>query len=55
MSRLSDRCIRKKINEDTDEVKQRYFDGVVTLASQGVQYADKEVITRVHEWRIGKA
>ena len=43
---------QEKVNEETGEVKQSYFDGVVTLALKGVQYADKEVITRVHEWRI---
>ena len=43
---------QEKVNEETGEVKQSYFDGVVTLALKGVRYADKEVITRVHEWRI---
>ncbi|WP_137165389.1 replication endonuclease [Salinimonas lutimaris] len=43
---------QEKVNEETGEVKQSYFDGVVTLALKGVQYADKEVITRVYEWRI---
>ncbi|GGW85052.1 hypothetical protein [Alteromonas halophila] len=42
----------EKINEDTGEVKQSHFDGLVTMALKGVQYADKEVITRIHEWRI---
>ena len=43
---------QEKVNEETGEVKQSYFDGAITLALKGVQYADKEVITRVHEWRI---
>lgn len=43
---------QEKVNEDTGEVKQSYFDGVVTFTLKEVQYADKEIITRVHEWRI---
>lgn len=42
----------EKVNVDTGEVKQSYFDEVITIALKGVRYADKEVITRVHEWRI---
>ena len=43
---------QEKVNEETGEVKQSYFDGVVAFALKGVQHSDKEVITRVHEWRI---
>ena len=43
---------QEKVNEETGEIKQSYFDGVITLALKGVQHADREIITRVHEWRI---
>lgn len=43
---------REKVNEETGEIKQSYFDGVITLALKGVQHGDREIITRVHEWRI---
>ena len=42
----------EKVNQETGEIKQGYFDRVITLALKGVQHADREIITRVHEWRI---
>ncbi|OFC70419.1 hypothetical protein BFC18_14745 [Alteromonas confluentis] len=35
-------------NEETGEIKQSYFDGVITLALKGVQHADREIITRTN-------
>ena len=40
------------VNKDTGEMELTYFEGVITLELNGVQHADKEIITRVHEWRI---
>lgn len=42
----------EKVNRDTGEVKQSYFDEVITIALKGVRYAATEVITRAHEWRV---
>ena len=43
---------QEKVNQETGEIKQSYFDRVITLALKGVQHADREIITHVHEWRI---
>ena len=40
------------IDQNTGEIKQSYFDSVITHALKGVRYGEQEVITRVHEWRI---
>lgn len=42
----------EKVNKDSGEIKQSWFDGVITLALKGVRYMYQEIITRGHEWRL---
>lgn len=42
----------EKVDETSGEIKQSYFDGVITHALKGVRYGEQEIITRVREWRI---
>ncbi len=54
--KLDDQPVRpfylEKVNKTSGEIKQSYFDEIITIALKGIQYADTEVINRVHEWRI---
>ncbi|WP_420935158.1 replication endonuclease [Alteromonas sp. A081] len=43
---------KEQFATDTGELKQSYFDGIVTVSLKGVKLGEKEVITRIHEWRI---
>ena len=43
---------KEKVNTDTGELKQTYFDEVISISLRGVKLGEKEVITRIHEWRI---
>ena len=41
-----------KVDKESGELKQSWFDGTVTTALKGVRYMGQEIITREHEWRI---
>ena len=43
---------KEKVNTETGELKQTYFDEVISISLRGVKLGEKEVITRIHEWRI---
>ena len=43
---------KEKLDTETGELKQSYFDGVVSISLRGIKLGEKEVITRVHEWRL---
>ena len=43
---------KEKLDTETGEIKQSYFDGVVSISLRGIKVGEKEVITRVHEWRL---
>ena len=43
---------KEKVDIDTGELKQTYFDEVISISLRGVRLGEKEVITRIHEWRI---
>jgi len=43
---------KEKVNTDTGELKQTYFDEAISISLRGVKLGEREVITRVHEWRI---
>lgn len=43
---------REKLDAETAELKQSYFDEVVSSSLRGIKLGEKEVITRVHEWRL---
>jgi hypothetical protein len=45
---------KEKLDTETGELKQSYFDGVVSISLRGIKLGEKEVITRVHEWRLEK-
>ena len=45
---------KEKLETETGELKQSYFDGVVSISLRGIKLGEKEVITRVHEWRLEK-
>ena len=55
---LNDQAIRplykEKLDTETGELKQSYFDGVISISLRGIKLGEKEVITRVHEWRLEK-
>ncbi len=43
---------KEKVDTATGELKQTYFDEVISISLRGVKLGEKEVITRIHEWRI---
>lgn len=43
---------KEKLDTETGELKQSYFDGVVSISLRGIKLGEKEVITRTHEWRL---
>lgn len=43
---------KEKLDTETGELKQSYFDGIVSISLRGIKLGEKEVITRVHEWRL---
>lgn len=43
---------KEKVDTETGEFKQTYFDEVISISLRGVKLGEKEVITRIHEWRI---
>ncbi|AMJ92914.1 replication protein A [Alteromonas stellipolaris] len=43
---------KEKVSTDTGVLKQTYFDEVISISLRGVKLGEKEVITRIHEWRI---
>lgn len=43
---------KEKLDIETGELKQSYFDGVVSISLRGIKLGEKEVITRIHEWRL---
>ncbi|MDP2596623.1 replication endonuclease [Alteromonas stellipolaris] len=43
---------KEKVDTDTGELKQNFFDGVVSISLRGVKLGEKELITRIHEWRV---
>lgn len=45
---------KEKLDTGTGELKQSYFDGVVSISLRGIKLSEKELITRVHEWRLEK-
>ncbi|CAI4157406.1 Replication A domain protein [Alteromonas macleodii] len=53
---LNDQAIRplykEKLDTETGELKQSYFDGEVSISLRGIKLGEKEVITRIHEWRL---
>lgn len=55
-SKRKDQAIRplykEKLDTETGALKQSYFDGLTSISLQGIKQGEKEVITRVHEWRL---
>lgn len=43
---------KEKVDTATGELKQTYFDAIVSISLRGLKLGEKEVITRIHEWRI---
>ena len=43
---------KEKLDTGTGELKQSYFDGEVSISLRGIKLGEKEVITRIHEWRL---
>ena len=43
---------KEKLDTETGELKQSSFDEVVSISLRGIKLGEKEVITRVHEWRL---
>jgi len=43
---------KEKLDTETGELKQSYFDGLVSISLRGIKLGEEEVITRVHEWRL---
>ena len=43
---------KEKLDRETGELKQTYFDGVFSISLRGIKLGEKEVITRIHEWRL---
>lgn len=41
-----------KLDKESGELKQCWFDGTITTSLKGVRYMGQEIITREHEWRI---
>lgn len=40
------------INKKTGEIKQSWFDGLITKKLKGIVHKGREIITRIHEWRL---
>jgi len=40
------------VNKTTGLIKTSWFDGLITKKLKGILYQGKEIITRVHEWRL---
>lgn len=45
---------KEKLDTETGELKQSYFDRMVSISLRGIKLGEKEVVTRVHEWRLEK-
>jgi len=43
---------KEKVDTESAALKQSYFDGVASISLRGIKLGEKEVITRIHEWRI---
>ena len=43
---------KEKLETETGELKQSYFDGEVSISLRGIKLGEKGVITRIHEWRL---
>lgn len=43
---------KEKLDTGTGELKQSYFDEVVSISLRRIKLGEKAVITRVHEWRL---
>jgi len=43
---------KEKVDSNTGEFKKTYFDEVISISLRGVKLGEREVITRIHEWRI---
>lgn len=43
---------KEKLDTDTGELKQSYFEGVDLIWLRGIKAGRKDVITRIHEWRL---
>jgi hypothetical protein len=39
----------KKLDSETGELKQSYFDGVVSISLRGIKLGEKVVITRINK------
>ncbi|MDN4501586.1 hypothetical protein QX776_04205 [Alteromonadaceae bacterium BrNp21-10] len=55
-------CIRKsqaihpyyemELNKETGLIKTSWFDGLITKKLKGILYQGKEIITRIHQWKL---
>ena len=43
---------KEKLDTGTGELKQSYFDEVVSISLRGIKLGEKEIVTRIHEWRL---
>ena len=43
---------KEKLDTETGALKQSYFDGLASISLRGIKLGEKEVIPRIHEWRI---
>lgn len=43
---------KERVDTETGELKQTYFYEAISITLRGVKIGEKEVITRIHEWRI---
>ncbi|AEP29103.1 replication protein A [Glaciecola nitratireducens FR1064] len=57
-SKRKDQLVRPyydfEVNKDTGAIKANLFDGIPIFKLKGIFYKGKEIITRVHQWRIEK-
>jgi len=42
----------EEFNNTTGLIKQSWFDGLIVKKLKGVVHKGKEIITRIHEWRL---
>lgn len=43
-----------EVNKETGLIKASWFDGIPTLKLKGIWYKGKEMVTRIHQWRMEK-
>lgn len=52
----SDQPIRpfysEELNKSTGELKQSWYDGLIIRKLKGITHKGREIITRIHEWRL---